>query len=104
MVLGDIPRDTVLSMIDKYKKEQTKKSAQLNELTEKLNVSKEMDNDIKAWVKLIKGCTNIETIDRELMIKLIDKIIVGQKTIVDGVAKQDITIVYNLLGEEVELG
>ncbi|WP_317854501.1 recombinase family protein [Chakrabartyella piscis] len=103
MVLGDIPRDTVLSMIDKYKKEQLEKTALLNEITEKLSVSREVDNDIKTWVKLIKGCTNIETIDRELMIKLIDKIIVGQKVEVDGVLRQDITIIYNLVGEEILL-
>lgn len=39
------------------------------------------------------------TLDRELLIKLIDKIIVGQKTTVDGVERQDITIVYNLVGQ-----
>ncbi len=101
MVLGDIPRETVLQMIEKYKKEQAEKSLNLNEITEKLNITKEMDKGIKDWIKLIKTCTNIETIDRELMIKLVDKIIVGQKTEVNGVPTQDITIVYNLLGEEI---
>ena len=38
-----------------------------------------------------------EKLDRELLIKLMDKIVVGQKTGVDGVERQEITILYNLV-------
>lgn len=57
MVLGDIPREMVLDMVEKYK---------------------------------------IEGLDRELLIELVDRIVVGQKTMVDGVEQQEITIIYNL--------
>ena len=41
----------------------------------------------------------IDKLDRELLIKLVDKIVVGQKTVVDGVERQEITILYNLVGQ-----
>jgi len=41
----------------------------------------------------------VKELDRELLIKLVDKIIVGQKTVVNGVERQEITIVYNLVGK-----
>jgi hypothetical protein len=41
----------------------------------------------------------IDKLDRELLIKLVDKIVVGQKTVVDGVERQEITIIYSLVGQ-----
>ncbi|MEM1484875.1 DUF4368 domain-containing protein [Oscillospiraceae bacterium PP1C4] len=41
----------------------------------------------------------MEKLDRELLIKLVEKIVVGQKTVVDGVERQEITIIYNLVGQ-----
>ncbi len=99
MVLGDMPRETVLSMIERYKQEQAEKGQLQQEISNKLTHSEEVDADIHEWVLLIKNCTDIQSIDRELMIKLVDKIIVGQKAVVDGVEQQNIKIIYNLIGE-----
>ena len=41
----------------------------------------------------------VEELDRELLIKLVDKIVVGQKAVVDDVERQEITITYNLVGQ-----
>ena len=99
MVLGDIPREMVLDMMDKYKKEQQEKSILAAQLAEQLTHSQEVDNDIREWVSLIRKCMRVKELDRELLIKLVDKIIVGQKTVVDGMERQEITIVYNLVGK-----
>lgn len=99
MVLGDIPREVVLEMMEKYKKEQEEKSIQAAELAEQLTHSQEVDHDIREWVSLIRRYVSIEELDRELLIQLVDKIIVGQKTTVNGEERQDITIVYNLVGQ-----
>ena len=40
----------------------------------------------------------VEEIDRELLMRLIDKIVVGQKHEENGAEVQDITIFYNLVG------
>lgn len=98
MVLGDIPREMVLDMMDKYKKEQQEKSILAAQLAEQLTHSQEVEHDIREWVSLIQGSKDIERLDRELLIKLVEKIVVGQKTVVDGVERQEITIIYNLVG------
>ena len=56
-------------------------------------------NDIHEWVSLIRSSMGIDKLDRELLIKLVDKIVVGQKTVVDGVERQEITIIYSLVGQ-----
>ena len=40
----------------------------------------------------------IVRLDRELLIKLVEKIVVGQKSMVDGAERQEITIIYNHVG------
>ncbi|MFI3227674.1 MAG: recombinase family protein [Clostridia bacterium] len=99
MVLGDIPRETVLTMIDKYKEEQVVKTKLKTELEMKISTEEELDYDIREWTKLVSGCKHIEIIERNLMIKIVDKIVVGQKAEIDGAEKQDITIAYNFIGE-----
>ena len=99
MVLGDIPREMVLGMMEKYKKEQQEKSILAAQLAEQLTHSQEVEHDIREWVSLIRKYMGVEELDRELLIKLVDKIVVGQKKVVDGVERQEITITYNLVGE-----
>lgn len=98
MVLGDIPREMVLDMMDKYKNEQHEKQTLAAQLAEQLTHSQEVEHDIREWVSLIQGSKDIERLDRELLIKLVEKIVVGQKSMVDGVERQEITIIYNLVG------
>ena len=98
MVLGDIPREMVLDMMNKYKKEQQEKSILAAQLADQLTHSQEVEHDIREWVSLIQGSKDIERLDRELLIKLVEKIVVGQKSMVDGVERQEITIIYNLVG------
>ena len=68
------------------------------QLAEQLTHSQEVETDIREWVSLIQGSKDIERLDRELLIKLVEKIVVGQKSMVDGVERQEITIIYNLVG------
>lgn len=98
MVLGDIPREMVLDMMDKYKNEQHEKQTLAAQIAEQLTHSQEVEHDIREWVSLIQGSKDIERLDRELLIKLVEKIVVGQKSMVDGVERQEITIIYNLVG------
>ena len=85
-------------MMEKYKKEQQEKFTLAAQLAEQLTHSQEVEHDIREWVSLIQGSKDIERLDRELLIKLVEKIVVGQKSMVDGVERQEITIIYNLVG------
>ncbi len=68
-------------------------------LAEQQTHSKEVEYDIREWVSLMKRYMGVEELDRKLLIKLIDKIIVGQKVIENGEEKQNVTIIYNLVGQ-----
>ena len=98
MVLGDIPRETLRSLMEKYRAEQEEKTALAAELDKTLAHSREVEYDIREWVSLMKRYMGAEELDRELLLQLIDKIVVGQKTTVDGEERQEITIHYNLVG------
>ncbi len=98
-MLGQIPRDMVLGMIARYQSEKEEKTGLAAELAGKVTHSQEVEYDIREWVSLMKRYMNVEEIDRELLVQLIDKIIVGQKTVVDGEERLQITIIYNLMGE-----
>lgn len=97
-VLGQMPREVLLDLMEKYQGEKQEKAFLAKTLTEKLEQTREAERDVREWVALIKRHMDVEEIDRDLLIRLIDKIVVGQKTTVDGVDRQEITIHYNLVG------
>ena len=99
MLLGEIPRETVVAMIEKYKTEQNEKKVLKAETEKKITHLQNVEDDIGRWVSLIKKYVGLEELDRELLLKLVDKIIVGQKQTIDGVDRQEISISYNFVGE-----
>lgn len=99
MVLGDVPRNILLGLMAKYQSEKDDKTKLAATLAEQQTHSKEVEYDIREWVSLMKRYMGVEELDRKLLIKLIDKIIVGQKVIENGEEKQNVTIIYNLVGQ-----
>lgn len=95
MVAGDIPREVLLGLVDKYQSERNEKNSLACGLANHLAKSDETEQDIHQWIELIKRYISVEEIDRGLLLRLIDKIIMGQKTEVNGVLQQNIIIVYN---------
>ncbi|MGI6709109.1 MAG: hypothetical protein ACOX33_08425 [Dethiobacteria bacterium] len=59
MMLGDIPREIVLEMMEKYKKEQQEKSILAVQLAEQLTHSQEVEYDIREWVSLIRRYVSV---------------------------------------------
>ncbi len=58
-MLGDIPREIVLEMMEKYKKEQQEKSILAVQLAEQLTHSQEVEYDIREWVSLIRRYVSV---------------------------------------------
>lgn len=56
------------------------------------------DENIESYISLIKEFKDISELDKEIVHRLIDKITVGNKYVVDGVKKQDIMICYKFVG------
>jgi len=98
MVSGEIPRDILLNLLEKYQSEKRESAEHADELTRQLAESQESEQDIREWIDFMKRNMAVEEIDRRLLMRLIDKIIVGQKKEENGVDYQNITILYNLVG------
>lgn len=98
MVTGEIPRDILLDLMDKYQSEKREAAALADNLTQQLTESQESEQDIRKWIDLMKQNMAADEIDRNLLMRLIDKIVVGQKTKENGIEYQDIRLFYNLAG------
>lgn len=89
---------TKIELLNKYQTEWTEKAAQLEELEWRIEDSQTVQNDVQEWVSLIRQYRNLESLDRETLLRLIDKIEIGEQRIVDGLKEREIRIYYKLVG------
>ncbi len=54
--------------------------------------SQTVQNDVQEWVSLIRQYRNLESLDRETLLRLIDKIEIDEQRIVDGLKEREIRI------------
>ena len=97
-VKGLIPETVCVELLNKYQAERNEKTAQLKELERQLDTTQEVQDDAQAWADLIRQYRTIDTLDRETLLRLIDKIEVGEKKIVNGQKEQEIRIHYKFVG------
>ena len=97
-VNGLIPESVCVELLNKYQTERNEKAAQLKELEQQLDTTQAVQDDAQAWADLIRQYRTIDALDRETLLRLIDKIEVGEKKIVDGHKEQEIRIHYKFVG------
>lgn len=85
-------------MSSKCEDEQQKLSIRLEELKEHLNQQTEIKFNVSSFVDIIKQYTDVKALDKELLNRLIDKIVIGDKVKTDNGYTQRITIYYKFLG------
>lgn len=96
---GVITEETFAMLIATNQREiTTYKEKQLRLLAEQTETELALGN-IGTWVGLIRKYAEFDTLDRELLTTLVDKIQVGRNETVDGMKQQDITIVYKFVGQ-----
>lgn len=83
-VLGKLPEGICISLMSRYQEEQAEKTLQLQELGRQLKGLQDAQNDVQEWVSLIRQCRNIDTLDRDMLLKLIDRVEIGEVRAVDG--------------------
>ena len=93
-----IPEAVCIELLNKYQAERTEKAAQLQELERRIEDSQMVQNDVQEWVSLIRQYRNLESLDRETLLRLIDKIEIGEQRIVDGLKEREIRIYYKFVG------
>lgn len=60
--------------------------------------SQSVRDEVQEWVSLIRQYRHLETLDRETLLRLVDKIEVGERRIVDGMKEREIRIYYKFVG------
>ena len=97
-VKGIIPEVVCVELLNRYQAERTEKASQLQALNQQLEDTQAIGNDVQAWIRLIRQYRSLKTLDRETLLRLIDKIEIGAVRIVDGKKERDIRIHYKFVG------
>lgn len=96
--LGKMPETICVKLMTGYQSEQEEKSAQLNELEKKLAEQKKVKEEVQEWADLIKQYRDAESLDRDMLLKLIERIEVGDTCVVNGQKERQIRICYKFAG------
>lgn len=98
-VLGKIPEEVCVRLMTGYQSEQTEKSARLKSLEGKLAEYRKVQEDVREWAALIRQYRDADTLDRDMLLKLVDRIEVGEARTVDGEKEREIRIYYKFVGD-----
>lgn len=95
---GDIQKNMYDRLIKTYEQEHTDLTSQMKNLKEKVENTKSDYIDIDIFINIVKDYMGLKIIDRTLLLKLIDKIEVGESKEQNGGEYREINIYYNFLG------
>lgn len=98
-VLGKIPEDVCVRLMTGYQSEQAEKTAHLKSLKGKLSEYRKVQDDVWEWAAFIRQYRDADTLDRDMLLKLVDRIEVGEGRMVDGEKVRDIRIYYKFVGD-----
>lgn len=97
-VEGKISEERYLKMSDTYESEQSALKERVKTLKSEIEKAKEQDDKILEFMMLIHKYSSFEELTPEILRSFIDKVIVHEKTKVDGHYRQTVEIVYNFVG------
>lgn len=97
-VKGTIPEAFCVQLMQKYENERVEKLALKADLAAKIEAMKQSECGTDEWIAMIQDYSKLETLDRPTLLKLIQKIEVGERKVVDGQEEREIKIYYNFVG------
>jgi len=95
---GIISNDEFTVDINAAEANRTTVDGRLKLLTIAAGEAQDKLNDINKCAALVKEKSTLEEVDREMLEAFIDKIEIGQHTVINGVATQDVRIFYKYVG------
>ena len=98
-VLGKIPEDVCVKLLEKYQIEQKALSEEVSQLEEKLNAVKQDEHDVEEFIKRLKKYTDVQELTREMCLELIEYITIDAY---QDEKPRDIHIYYKLLDKELK--
>ena len=93
-VAGEITIDIFKRMSAKYREEQTRLIADVEQIEKELEECKRVEKDLTGWITRIKNCLTIDCLTRAIVVELIDRVEVSEVYSVDGEKNLDIAISY----------
>lgn len=97
-VLGKIPADICVRLMAGYQAEQGEKRAQLESVEKKLEESRKVQENVREWAALICSYRDADILDRDMLLKLVNRIEVSEACMVDGEKEREIRIHYRFVG------
>ena len=97
-VLGKIPENLCVQLLNGYEAERKAKQERRRELTEQLAASRENERSVDAWLDMVQDYYDLQELDRPTLMRLIQKIEISEKYTVDDHEERDIHIYYNFVG------
>ena len=97
-VTGKISEERYLKMSDTYEAEQATLKERVKILKAEIEKAKAQDDKILDFMMLIYKYSNFEELTPEILRSFIDKVIVHEKTKINGHYRQTVEIVYNFVG------
>lgn len=79
--------------------EQIKIRVRLSELNEQAGQQTENENNVSKFIQEMKRYSDVEALDKEILNRLIDKIVVGDRINENGKQMQQVRIFYKFLGD-----
>ena len=93
-VLGKIPEDVCVNLLEKYQAEQKELSEGIDRLERKLHSVKQDENDVEEFISRLKKYTDVQELTREMALELIEYITIDEYS---ADRPRDIHIYYKLL-------
>lgn len=97
-VMGRIPEKVCIQLLNKYEAERADKLEHKRELSDKLKESQESEKSVDEWLDMMQEYYQLEELDRPTLVRLIQKIEIGERYMVDDHYERDIHIYYNFVG------
>ena len=97
-VCGSISAASFAVLLEKTEQERRQRTDRLDTLLAEVREYEQSAADIQSWAAVVRKHLHIRELDRETVDELIDRIEVGEKTVVDGKNVRDIKIYYRFVG------
>jgi len=94
LLLGQLPRETLIELSQKYRIEKTALEQKSQELQSELDRLTAKAEDIHSWLCVVREYMSGTVLDCELLHRLIKVIRVWETTVVDGQKQREVEIVY----------
>lgn len=97
-VCGTMPEERFNLLAQNYETEQAELKQKIETLKTNLSATEESEKNVAKFIAIVKSYTEVTELTPGILNSFIDKIFIGAPSRIDGKRKQDVKIVYKLIG------